>query len=491
MKAIKYILLCAVTIAFVSCNTDDEINTGNDPLPELTAGSVDFSNYVAIGASFTAGVSDNGLFRASQENSFPNTLSKAFANVGGGEFIQPLVDDNTGGILAGGTVARGYRLVFGGAAPVPLDAFLNSQGFPVPPITTEAGINIGSDFNNFGIPGAKSFDLITPGYAGANPYYARIASAPSATVLQDAMAKNPTFFTLSEIGGNDVLGYATSGGNGTNPITDPGTFSAALSDLVDGLTENGAKGAIGNVPNITSLSFFTFIEHNPVPLDAPTADLLNSLNAYGAYNAGISQAYAFLVANTPLTQAEADAEIAKRTITFSAGEGNSLVILDEDLRDLTGINPNLINLRQATSEDLITLTASTQIPNGVGVSSPLGDSFVLTPEEQEEIANATMAYNASIQAIAESKGLALVDLNSILEEAASTGLEFDSYTSNTDFVTGGLVSLDGIHLTAKGYALMANGFLRAIDATYGSTFEASGNLAKADDFPVFYSPALE
>ena len=65
-----------------------------------------------------------------------------------------------------------------------------------------------------------------------------MASSPTATVLGDALAQSPTFFTLSEIGGNDVLGYATSGGSGVdqtgnfdpstyggNDITDPNVFA--------------------------------------------------------------------------------------------------------------------------------------------------------------------------------------------------------------------------------------------------------------------------
>ncbi len=71
------------------------------------------------------------------------------------------------------------------------------------------------------------------------------------------------------------------------------------------------------------------------------------------------------------------------------------------------------------------------------------------------------------------------------------GVEFDDYNLSTSLVTGGLVSLDGVHLTARGYALMANKFLEAIDATYGSNFVASGNVAKAEDFGVTYSPALQ
>lgn len=521
MKKLKYIVLSLLTLSMIGCENElvqdlrDRTNPSGDdsPLPELTTGTADFSNYVAVGASFTAGFTDNGLFIASQENSFPNIIADKFANAGGGTFTQPLMNDNFGGlILAGNPIISpvtgerlfSERLVFGGAGPVPLQA-VN----PAAMSTTDFALNNPTGpFNNLGVPGAKSFHLVAPGYgnisnfpAAANPYAIRLTgSTPNASILELAMTQNPTFFTLSEIGGNDVLGYATTGGDGSNPITPTSTFDAALNALVGGLTSNGAKGVIGNLPNITSLSHFTTVPHNPIPLDAATAGFLNSASAYGAYNAGIVQAFAFLVANTPMTQEMADAEIAKRTIIFAEGEGNAVVIFDENLTDLTAINPALVSMRQATADDLLVLPASSFIgtqavpgnPQTVnGVAIPLDDKWVLTPEEQEEIAIATDAYNASISAIANANGLALVDLNAILEQASTAGIAFDGYNLNTDLVFGGLVSLDGIHLTARGYALMANSFLEAIDATYGSNFAASGNLAGASDFGTNYSPLLQ
>ncbi|WP_044400725.1 lipase [Lacinutrix sp. Hel_I_90] len=510
MKNIKYLWLLAIALGLTACNDESDFEDmleTPEPAPALevaTAGSADFSTFVSVGASFTAGYTDNALFIASQENSFPNIMAKEFAKVGGGTFSQPLMNDNYGGLILGGspvinpvTNQRLFteRLVFGGAGPVPLQS-VNPSAMS----TTDFALNNPTGpFNNFGVPGAKSFHMIAPGYgnlsnfpAAANPYAIRMTgSTPNASMLELAVAQNATFFTLSEVGGNDVLGYATSGGDGSNPITPTATFDFALNTLVTGLTANGAKGAIGNLPDITSLSFFTTVAHNPVPLDAATANFLNTASPYAAYNAGIVQAYAFLVANTPLTQEMADAEIAQRTIVFAEAEDNALVIIDEDLRDLTALNPALVNLRQATSTDLITLTAASQIPTGLGVSSPMGDSFVLTPQEQQEIADATAAYNASISAAATSNGLALVDLNSILAQAATMGIQFDNYNLSTNLVTGGLISLDGVHLNARGYALMANAFLDAIDTTYGSNFRASGNVAKADDYGVTYSPSLQ
>lgn len=93
----------------------------------------------------------------------------------------------------------------------------------------------------------------------------------------NAVARNATFFTFSEIGGNDVLAYATSGGTGVdqtgnpNPltygssdITDPTIFAQSYTTAIDALTANGAKGVVTSVPYITGLSHFTTVPFNPL-----------------------------------------------------------------------------------------------------------------------------------------------------------------------------------------------------------------------------------
>ena len=330
--------------------------------------------------------------------------------------------------------------------------------------------------------------------------------------MGDALAQSPTFFTLSEIGGNDVLGYALSGGSGVdqtgnfdlatygiNDITDPNVFAQVFSGMVTALTANGAKGVVANLPYITDLANFTTVPYNAVPLDAATAGLLNA--GYAPYNGGIQQAFGFLVQLQLMTQEQASAEIAKRTINFTEGQ-NAVVIVDEDLTDLEALNPAFAGLKQyrhATSEDLLLLANAAFIGTTVGgnaqlingVSVPLGDEWVLTPQEQGAIKTATDAYNTTIAAVAGANpNVALVDFNSVLTEA-STGIMFDDYTMTTNLVTGGLVSLDGVHLTARGYALMANKILAAMDAEFGSNFtSATDGLAKAGNYPTNYSPSL-
>lgn len=507
MKNYKYIALFLLSIGIISCENNDFDPIEEEILPqvELNKNGLDFSKYIAVGASFTAGYTDGALFKAAQENSFPNILASKFSMAGGGEFNQPLMSDNIGGFVAGGNAVQPPRLYFNGAGPTRLNAL---------PTTTLGVRATGTSFNNYGIPGAKSFHLTFAGYATLNPYFGRMASSATATVVGDALAQQPTFFTLSEVGGNDVLGFATSGGSGVyqadptvspanyggNDITNPLVFDQVFRGMVTAMTAGGAKGVIATVPNITLLPYFTTVPYNPIPMNAATATAVNG--AYAQYNGGIQQAFGALVAGGAITQAAADAEVAKRTISFEAGQ-NAVVIIDEDLTNLGAINPAfaaLPQLRQATSEDLLVLPSSAFIGtladpnnpasvNGVGV--PLADQWVLTATELSDVITATEAYNTTIQDVANSNdNVALVDLNAILIEA-SGGIKFDNYTMTTGLVTGGLVSLDGIHLTGRGYALMANKILETIDAKFGSNFTTATNgLAKADDYPTNFSPML-
>ncbi|CAM1334192.1 SGNH/GDSL hydrolase family protein [Tenacibaculum aestuariivivum] len=489
---LKYTFLSALFLGFAACDVDNtlpEIKGDAENRIALEAGSVDFSKYIAIGASFTAGYTDGALFKVGQENSFPATLSSKFAMIGGGNFTQPLMNDNIGGMVSGGVVQLNPRFYFNGSGPTLL------QEIP----TTIIGVPAtGANFSNFGIPGAKSFHFIAPDYGNvaglmtdpmtANPYFVRMNSAES-TLIAEAVSKKPTFFTLSEFGGNDVLGYAISGGDGTNPITPLATFDFALGKVEEALKATGAKGVIANLPYITSLPHFTTVPYNPVPLDEVTADALNQ--GYAAYNGGIQGALAALKATGLFTEEE----VLKRTINFTVGQGNAMVVIDESLTDLGAINPAFAALpkyRQATADDLFVLPLSSLIPQGYGTKIALEDKWVLTPQEQSEIKTAVDTFNIKLKAVADENGYALVDFNGILQKATTAGLEFDNYYMTTSLVTGGLVSLDGIHLTSRGYALMANEMLKSIDETYGSNFsKAMNGLAKADDYPTNYSPTLK
>ncbi len=482
----KLAVTTLASFSLVACAP--EFDNPVDSSSNYSSGTADFSNYVSVGDSLTAGYADGALYKMGQQNSYPNILAGRLADVGGGAFKQPLVNDNLGGLLFGGEQNPdfGNRLILNPIteSPEPIAGTPTTEVYANGPLT--------GPFNNMGVPGAKSFHLGSDTYgnpaglatepATANPYFVRFASSTGATVIGDAAVQQPTFFTLW-IGNNDVLSYATSGGIGADQtgnldptsyssvdITDPNVFASVYSQFVTALKGASAKGVLINIPDVSSIPFFTTVPYNPVPLDQTTADTLNA--AYAAYNGGLAQ----LQQAGMITQDELD----KRTISFSAGQ-NALVIMDEDLTDLTEVNPALINMRQATAEDLVLLTASSKIgtlaepenPNSAwGVGVPMADGDVLIPSEQAAIDTARTAYNATIKTIADdSDDLALLDVAALMDDIKQGGFNFGSGSVTSQYATGGAFSLDGVHPTARGYAIIANALMATIENQFGAKLQ--------------------
>ncbi|MEL6810083.1 MAG: G-D-S-L family lipolytic protein [Bacteroidota bacterium] len=503
----KYIALAAV-VGLASCEPEFD-NTVTDA-GFYDSGSADMTTYVAVGNSLTAGFADGALYITGQENSYPNIMAGQFALAGGGEFTQPLTNDNLGGLLLNGTQITDNRFVLS----------VDANGNPGPALlegtpTTEITSSATGPFNNMGVPGAKSFHLVAPGYGNvagvptgaANPYYARFATGPNATVIADAASLNPTFFSLW-IGNNDILSFATSGGAGVdqtgnfdpstygpNDITDPNVFASAYSAQIDALTAGGAGGVVFNLPDVTSIPFFTTVPF--AALDPTNPDFGPQIPTLNATYAGLNQAFAAL-------------GVPERSIQFSQTAASAVVVKDESLAD---ISENLIQVliaggfdqttatifglqygqaRQANADDLLVLTSASIIGQlnearfnelvglGVpaetagqlsvnGITFPLEDQWVLVPAEQTSIATATAAYNATIQGLAIANDLAFVDARRELARVASTGIAYNGGVLTSEFVTGGGFSLDGVHPTGRGYALVANLAIEQINRTYGAT----------------------
>ncbi len=485
MKKIFYLLAgLLIASSFTACQPEFSEPIGDQT---YTSGDADFSNYVAVGNSLSAGYTNGTLYKSGQANSFPSIIANQMKLAGGGDFTQPYLDDDTnnvGGMLLSGTQILSPRFI--------IDA---SEGKPEhinqTPTMDVTNIHPGP-YNNMGVPGAKIYHMGYHGYGNianlpigkANPYFVRMASAPDKSVIEDAVAKNPTFFTLW-IGNNDVLWYATSGGTGVDQnaagntdvttygpddITNVNIFGGVYQQLVDQLTANGAKGVLATIPDVASVPYFTTIPYNPIPLDNQTiVDALN--DAYEQYNNGLQAA----VQNNLITQDEADA----RTISFSLG-ANALVIKDKFLTDLSALN--MPSIRQATADDLVVLPAMSVIgetpdPNNPqmvrGVTIPLEDNWILTKDEIANVRAATAGYNQIINDIATAKGLPVADMAAFMQEMKDGLAVEDGSIYTADYFDGTNLDdlsfgLDGVHPTPRGYAIIANKFIDVIERAYGA-----------------------
>jgi hypothetical protein len=483
---IKYLFMSVLFLAITACDTDtEEPNSSDFEFTQVYSGDADFSRYVAMGGGVTAGMTDNSLFMAGQMGSYPNIMASVMSQTDtGGEFTQPYVDDNVGGINVGGNQFWGPRFFFDGAGPAQV------PGTP----STEATNVVPGPYSNLAFPFANAIVNVAPGAGSleglavglANPWYVRAASSNDATILGDALMQQPTFVTL--VPGNDFASYTLFGASdfplGPLELEGPTGMLAGVVGTIQALSASVPNGVITTLPDPTVTATFTTIPWNAIPLDAATAGLLNAQLA-GPYNGGLAAAQAF-----GLISAE---EVALRTLNAVEGD-NGALIEDSDLTDLSALG--LPSFRLTNENDRISLFASQNLgtvpdpsnPLGIiGVTIPLPDVVILTATEIDEIQTKLATANAAISASVPS-GWALFDLHGLYNEVVTTGLQVDGYTMTGDLVFGGFFSLDGFHPTTRGSAAIAKRMMAAIDATWGSNLLDSG--LEIGDYPTNYPASM-
>lgn len=536
MKKLNKYLLAIISLAFVftACDEEekliDQLEDAN-PIPGPVTGdpgALNLSNYVAIGNSLTAGFQDGAMYTDGQEQSFPALLAKQFQTegVGGGEFGQPDINSVNGYSSPGADGVPGtsddlgrFELSLSLLAPVP------TQGELFGPFTGDK-----SSIRNFGVPGMRAGDIADPSYGVTSPLYGRFATNPGvSTVLGDALAANPTFFTYW-LGNNDILGYAAGGGANDAAITPIGDVQAALATGLGAMVQTGAQGVVMTVPLIVTIPYFRAVPYNAIPLTDQA--LVNQLNgAFAGFNAILDA----LVAQNIITSDDA----AARKVTYSLG-GNPILMEDEYLTDLGPFFDLLLSInaitdaqraaiepyrqsRPATADDLPVLASATVLgtPVGgnpqlrVGITVPAPDALILSATEVQITVAGRASINATIAgvveainaqagapvltlvdtqpAIADLAGLdaqtaaGLVDpslipgspfpaipaLRTMANNAAARadgvlGIEEGGFNLAPDFSPNGVYSTDGVHPNPRGAALFANEIINTLNATKGS-----------------------
>lgn len=99
------------------------------------------------------------------------------------------------------------------------------------------------------------------------------------------------------------------------------------------------------------------------------------------------------------------------------------------------------------------------------VPGPLPANLVLDATEVAVIQKAVTRFNRIIEEHAKANHAALVDVHGLLETARKRGLVVGRHRLTTDFL-GGLFSLDGIHPTNTGYAILANEFIETLNRRF-------------------------
>lgn len=97
--------------------------------------------------------------------------------------------------------------------------------------------------------------------------------------------------------------------------------------------------------------------------------------------------------------------------------------------------------------------------------TPLPGQDVLTAAEIVTSQNTTNSYNQVIAKLVAGAGGTLIDLHA-LYAGFGAGIKINGYLANAGWL-GGLYSLDGVHPTNTGYALIANEYITATNEAFG------------------------
>jgi len=440
----KKILRTIIILAFISV-----IITGCQDRSNLTAptpqspksGTADFTRFVTIGNSITAGYESSALFQDAQVWAYGNQIAKLVNT----NFAMPLISDP----------GLGGQLVLHQISPSPELISLPSSGVPL-------NLLYQAPYNNLGIPGAMVYDVLNAKdsltcfsnvFGGKpNPFFNLILRGIG-TQFHQASLLHPTFVTCW-IGNNDVLGFATSGGFKPAAPTPSATFGFLYGKLGDSLASLGAKVVVANIPDVTTIPFFTTV-----------GPLLAEGTPWTA--AGIPGLfYQKHGTTTPNPTVFADsAHLATLQVLITLAGQNYTSLLGQP----TG------KWYRDNHYPALPPGIDTTKPFGFYPTNPWPDALILDADEIVTAANATNDFNTAIAGVAAAKGFGLVDIHAVfgnvfLQSVKHGGLTYTGVEVSAFFITGNLFSLDGVHPTGQGQALIADEFLKVINAKFGSNY---------------------
>lgn len=470
----RKILLLIITISSFSCEPEIENK------PDFNSGNLDLSNYLAVGDGWTAGTNNNGLNAESQSYAYPNLLAQQFALVGGGDFKQPLVEDEIG--------SGSYRLidvdgdVCEGTTPLPeLEIISAAQNWDI-------NVSGNGPFNNLGVQRmpVRSLDddswsnnlfqnldsinnngphlkrLVNPEVIDTTSYIDLVKNTVSST--------KPTFFT-SWFGFSDVLIYAGSGGGfitgdpfgpfncdlspeligagDATALTDVDLFEANYRKLLDEIifaSVDTPRGALMNLPFVTQLPYFSAV---------------NNALKYKPEEEKDNESYLDTLFLRRVPNCEELIPVYGTTGPF--GDFDTI---QADINDFP-----LLTTRFSFGETpAFPACATNNEPHGFTSESPLLNSEFLDKSEEEQARVKINQYNKIIEALAEEYNFVYVDMEKLFEklnpEKDKDILVYNGVEVSAEYMTGNFFGLDGLHFTPLGNAIVTNRIITALNEAY-------------------------
>ncbi len=272
---------------------------------------------------------------------------------------------------------------------------------------------------NVAVPGLTVSTALTlrPDLLSTNPEqqwativlgFPAIFQGKAPTEIEAAVALRPT--TMIEwLGNNDALVPALSGQlNTLTPVTQ---FAADYKTVLDRLSGTGARIITATVPDVTEIGYFT----------------------------------------------------SAQTIALEAGLTLNTVTSMLGIQPTDAVRPTA----EAYVDAILTGKMAGPLPDACPSPFPaLGVTSLpcrLTQADAMQVRQSVSCYNKAIRQETAAHGGVLVDIEALLSGIYASGYQVGTQTLSTNFF-GGLFSLDGIHPTNTGYGIVANEFIRVMNA---------------------------
>lgn len=406
----KLFYLIGVSILLLSgCRPSLEV-------PEPSAGVLALGQYVAIGDGYTAGISNvklndslgnTGWYKEAQSYSFPALLAKQFSLVVDYPFTQPPIP----------TAGSGHLFIESMSEPI-CDF---EQSTPViwfeeaDPSWDQASVSSIPD--NLGFPGLIISAVNEPVLADENPHWKLLRGNDQQTYKGLVSQARPGFFSMF-LGLEDILSFAISGGE-KGELPPKNEVAGHLQGLLEtALTVPGSYGVVANLPDPTSFPYFTKIQNQFQNIENCQE---SSLPIY---------------------------------ITSKSG-----------------------NVSPAKNTDRILLPVSSLLgtdvigngPFGLIHSNPVPSRWVMDEGDLFELRTQVTLLNSvvdslvnDINSLAGFQRVAVVDLKTAFD-LLEQGILEDGLTLSNEYLSGGIFALDGLYLTPRGNAWLANQFISTIN----------------------------
>ena len=410
-------------------------------LPAAAQQPADFSTFVAIGDSLTAGFTDGCLVDYAQGDSWGAIIARA----AGVTYQQPLIS----------RPGLGPCTFLINLAPT----FGNRANTGVPTNSTLA-----RPYNNLAVPGFKIHDAVATNPTTPAGGLAFIVLRGQGTQLLQAASLHPTFLLMS-LGHNDILGAATSGtaieGLTLTPMASINADLDTIFSTMKAAQGGTGKGLVGTIGDVGTIPFFTTVSPilalNPAT-GAPIFALYDSCGGLAPACPVPAGSLLTLLAATPL----------------KAGFGIPCAILPPT-------DPRQANCNKPLPDNL-TINPST------GAISP---GVVLTPTELAAIRARTAEMNSALVTKATAAGYKIWDEGGFFADVVAHGRLYGGVTIGTSFLSGGFFGYDGVHPTSIGYAIAADDMIQTINSFFGNSlprvdmypFLANGNTS-AGGYPI-------